>query len=269
MIDAKITELKLPYPNLEDRLIRVYVPAHEDGETFPVIYMTDGQNLFEEETSTFGSWLTREAVEAERKSSGQGAIIVGIHNDGAPWQRANELCPRSIGEIVVPDEIPKEARSMIAQEGEVFAEFVLSTVKPVIEDRFPVKTGRENTAFCGSSSGGLESFYMALNYPEVFCAAGVFSPVYYIYSPADLQSWILSSIKEKMPYLYFYAGGGDELEKVLREGMEFVYDFLVQCYPSEQLNAVILPENKHNEEAWREIFKDFLHTFCLKRFDYI
>ena len=261
MIKASITELTLPYPGQDDRRVRVYVPAHEEGETFPVIYMTDGQNLFEEEKSAFGSWLTREAVEAERAGGGRGAVIVGIHNDGTPWQRANELCPKSIGEIVIPDEIPAEARSLVAQEGDIFGEFVINTVMPAVEARFPVKTGRNNTAFCGSSSGGLETFFMALRYPEAFRAAGVFSPVFYIYRPEDLQGWILSAIREEMPYLYFYVGGGDELEAALCQGLEPVYDFLSGCYPPEQLNEVILSENKHNEEAWREIFKDFLHTF--------
>ncbi|MEF2884239.1 MAG: alpha/beta hydrolase-fold protein, partial [Ruminococcus sp.] len=85
MIQEQITTLTLPYP-LGDKRVRVYVPAHEEGETFPVVYMTDGQNLFESENLQFGCWYTREAVAEERAQSGMAAIIVGIHNDDAPWE---------------------------------------------------------------------------------------------------------------------------------------------------------------------------------------
>ena len=49
MYPEKIFDMSLPYPEKGDKLVRVYVPEHEEGETFPVIYMTDGQNLFEAE----------------------------------------------------------------------------------------------------------------------------------------------------------------------------------------------------------------------------
>ena len=59
MTEEKIFDLYLPYPKMEDRLVRVYVPKHEDGEKLPVIYMTDGQNLFEEEKCRYGCWHIR------------------------------------------------------------------------------------------------------------------------------------------------------------------------------------------------------------------
>lgn len=268
MNKENIYELSLPYPNLPNRKARVYVPEHEENETFPVIYMTDGQNLFEEETTPFGSWLTREAVKAERKISGKGAIIVGIHNDLSPMQRTNELTPKSIGDLFIPDYIPNEIRKSISCEGEVFDDFVLNVVKPEVEKRFPVKKGRENTAFCGSSSGGLMAFYTALKNPEVFCAAGAFSPCFMIYKQDDLIKWIHSMIKENMPYLYIYTGGADELEREIFESVEFTYDILLECYPPEKLSEVVLLENKHNEASWREIFKDFLHTFLTRRSEF-
>ena len=51
MIDEKIFELNLPYPEKGDRLVRVFVPAHEENEKLPVIYMTDGQKRFDAEHS--------------------------------------------------------------------------------------------------------------------------------------------------------------------------------------------------------------------------
>ena len=172
---AEVVEMRLPYPEKGDRLVRVYLPERGEGETFPVIYMTDGQNLFDEEHASWGCWHTREAVEQERLNSGRAAVIVGIHNDNE-W-RDNELTPAGIGEVST--ELGMD--NFTAPEGEIFDGFVIDTVMPAVEARFPVKRGRRNTAFCGSSSGGLQSFFTALSHPELFGMAGVFSPAFPLY----------------------------------------------------------------------------------------
>ena len=70
MIGETFTALTLPYGAEHTKTVRVYVPAHEEGDTLPVIYMTDGQNLFEDTTVKYGCWYTREAVRAEQKANG-------------------------------------------------------------------------------------------------------------------------------------------------------------------------------------------------------
>lgn len=255
MIDEKLYELILPYPDKDDRLVRVFVPAHDEDELLPVIYMTDGQNLFDEETSAWGCWRTREAVRAERESSGNAAIIVGIHNDNI-W-RDNELTPASIGSIIGP----REMQNFTAPEGETFDYFIMNVVKPAVEAKFPVKRGREYTAFCGSSSGGLQSFFTALSHPDDFSFAGVFSPAFLLYSEDDMRRWIYSSLRENLPYLYIYTGAGDDLEQRIFQSVEQTYDILMECYPMNLLSEVVLLDKKHRESAWEPIFADFLHTF--------
>lgn len=256
MIQAKLFDFTLPYPEKGDRRVRVYVPAHEEGEALPVIYMTDGQNLFNEETGTWGCWFTREAVEAERQSSGKAAIIVGVHNDN-PW-RDNELTPAGIGDNICAHLM----EGYTASEGEIFDSFMLHIVKPYVEQHFPVKTGRENTAVCGSSSGGLQAFFTALSHPEVFGAAGVFSPAFLLYSEEDMRRWIISRLTAaELPYLFLYTGAGDDLEMRIYQSTEAVYDMLMACYPMHLLNEIVLFENPHHEKAWAEVFPDFIHTF--------
>ena len=254
MTKAALHEIFLPYPGKGDRKVRVYVPAHEENETFPVIYMTDGQNLFDEESSGFGCWHTPEAVEAERAASGKAAVIVGIHNDNV-W-RDNELTPASIGELADKADM----YNYTASEGEIFDGFMMNVVKPYVEENFPVKKGRANTAVCGSSSGGLQAFFTALSHPEAFCISGVFSPAFLLYSEDDMRRWILSKLTDDLPYLYIYTGAGDELETRIFNGVEWTYDILTECYPPQLLNEIVLFENKHNEAAWAQIFPDFLHT---------
>lgn len=163
LYDSSSVSPSKKYCETKTKTVRVFVPVHSEGELLPVIYMTDGQNLFEDNRPRqFGCWYTREAVKEERGKSGKAAVIVGIHNDESPVQRAKELTPKSIGEIKFPDDMPEHVRKMMAPEGELFDDFVVNTVMPEIEKRFPVQTGREYTAFCGSSSGGLQAYYTVL-----------------------------------------------------------------------------------------------------------
>ena len=255
LLQEKLYDFALPYPEKDDRRVRVFVPAHEEGERLPVVYMTDGQNLFDEETATWGCWHTREAVRAEQTASGRAAVIVGIHNDN-PW-RDNELTPGSIGEVVLASEMERFS----APEGEIFDRFVMETVKPYVERHFPVRADRNGVAFCGSSSGGLQAFFTALCHPDSFCASGVFSPAFLLYAQDDMRRFILSKLQAEMPYLYIYTGAGDDLEQRIFESVEWTYDILMECYPMHLLNEVVLFDQRHHESAWDPIFKDFLHTF--------
>ncbi len=265
MIQETLVTLSLPYPDRAERTVRVYVPSHEEGETFPVIYMTDGQNLFDDENVEFGCWYTRETIRAEQQNSGKGVIIVGIHNDEGSMQRTKELTPQSIGTPVTPPDIPEEVRKAMTPEGEIFADFVIHTVMPAVEARFPIKRGRSNTAFCGSSSGGLMAFFIAVSNPDIFCASGVFSPVFFLYSEQDRENWLKNQLKDNMPYLYIYTGAGDELEEHICQSVEQTYEMLLSWYPSQKLNEIIIPEYRHHETAWEPMFKDFLHTFLFRR----
>lgn len=256
-----IHKLTLPYNGAGEKTVRVYVPAHEEGETFPVIYMTDGQNIFDEETSAFGCWYTREAVRAERRTTGRAAVIVGIHNDGPTFERTNELTPASLGKIQGP--LPLRIR--VKAEGELFDDFVVNTVMPAVEEKFPVKTGKANTAFCGSSSGGLQTFYTVIEHSDKFAAGGVFSPAFLYVSQRDLRRWLVTKMRPDMPLLYIYSGAGDRLEKHVCKMTEKTYDFLKLCYPESRMKKVIMPEKKHHETSWEPIFKDFLHVFLSKQ----
>ena len=255
MIAESLTTLSLPYPGRGERPVRVYVPAHEEGETFPVIYMTDGQNLFDKESSSFGCWYTREAVAAEREKTGRAAVIVGIHNDNP--LRECELSPGCIGEFQGPEEL----KLSFHPSGEVFLDFVVRTVMPAVEARFPVRTGRANTAFCGSSCGGMMAFFAVLSHPELFCAGGVLSPAFLIFSRDDMDRWIHSVLGPQRPFLYLYTGAGDELEKHICESEQWTREILADCYPDRLIKEVVQPEQPHHEVAWESIFRDFLHLF--------
>ena len=261
MTEKQLCKLSLPYYTGQNRTVRVFVPSHEDGEKLPVIYMTDGQNIFEDNNpGQLGCWYTRETVSEVGK-----AIIVGIHNDQGPLQRLNELSPKEIGDIRFPPQMPDQLKKLVRQEGELFDDFVINTVMPEIEKLFPVETGRNAAAFCGSSSGGLQAYYTVLRHPERFCACGAFSPAFPFCFVDDVIKWTASTLNDSFPYLYLYSGAEGEPEREICESTEKVFEAISRYYPAERINKIIIREETHHENAWARVFKDFLHTFLSRR----
>ena len=280
MTEEKLYTVSLPYPGRDKKQIWVYVPSHTDGEKFPIVYMTDGQNLFDEDTTPYGSWKVADAVKNEMKNSSSGAIIVGIDNSGK--MRENELTPKSIGKMMTENEkfaaemsdemygnlieLNKDFnKTFNAPEAEIFDDFLVNTVMPYVEENFPVISDKNSRAVCGSSMGGLFAFYEAVAHSDIFSFSGVFSPAFLLFKESEILGWLMGKMTGDMPYLYVYTGGGDILEEIICKTTESTYDMITECgYPYDRSSIVILPENKHNEAAWCEIYPDFLHTFLSK-----
>ena len=134
---------------------------------------------------------------------------------------------------------------------------------PVVEQRCPVKTGREHTAFCGSSCGGMFSFFTALSHPELYCAAGVFSPVFLFYAKKDLERWIHGRMVPELPRLLLYSGAGEPMEKDICDSLRWTVEILERCYPEDRFLVDIRPEQLHHETAWEPVFRNFLHSFLI------
>jgi predicted alpha/beta superfamily hydrolase/uncharacterized protein involved in tolerance to divalent cations len=150
-------------PQLRNRRdILVYLPpSYAEGERrYPVLYMHDGQNLFDAATSYAGEWHVDEAMETLARQ-GTEAIIVAIPN---------------IGERRFHEYIPFASPDVEGVQGDEYVSFIADTVKPLIDRDFRTRPGREATGVAGSSLGGLISLYAYFRRPEVFGLAGVFSP---------------------------------------------------------------------------------------------
>lgn len=150
-------------PQLGNRRdILVYLPrTYTAGQRhYPVLYMHDGQNLFDTATSYAGEWCVDETLE-ELAGHGIEAIVVGIPNIGA--RRYQEYIPFSS-----PD-LPDAA-------GDLYVAFIADTLKPLIDRSFCTQPEREHTGIMGSSLGGLISLYAFFKRPEVFGLVGAVSP---------------------------------------------------------------------------------------------
>jgi predicted alpha/beta superfamily hydrolase len=231
---------RLAMPGLgRDRTLRLYLPPSYDSapdKRYPVIYMHDGQNLFDDATSYAGEWGVDETMDAFARTRGFEAIVVGIDNGGE--ERLHELSPWTN---------PKYG----AAQGEQYMAFVVDVVKPFVDAHYRTRPDRENTAIAGSSMGGLISHYALLRYPQVFGKAAIFSPSYWfsneVYTQTAAHPWPAGT------RTYFYIGG--------REGDESVADVQrmlpLLATPDHAVRDVALhvaPDAQHNERAWRAEF---------------
>ena len=144
------------------RDILVYLPASYDknDKPYPVLYMHDGQNLFDPSTSFAGEWGVDTAL-SKTPRKGRRAIVVGIPNAGI--DRIREYSPfvdRRIGGGL----------------GDAYLDWIEQTVKPLVDERFRTIRGTEGTLIGGSSLGGLISLYAFFRAPARYGSAAVLSP---------------------------------------------------------------------------------------------
>ncbi len=215
------------------RTVRVYFPpSYATRQGFPVIYMFDGQNLFDNSTSFSGEWGVDEILDSLHYSKGFSAIVVGIyHGDG---ERINEQTPW-----------PNAQKQ--GGDGQKMAQFIVKTLKPYMDKHYRTLPDRENTIIAGSSLGGLMSLYMAMEYPEVFGKAVVLSPSLWWSSKAFDQMGKFK--KRRFQKLYLYAGG-NESETMLPNAHKAFDALNLAGFAENELFLSINPEGKHNEEYW-------------------
>ncbi|NRF71476.1 alpha/beta hydrolase [Aquincola sp. S2] len=237
--NVQVLNPPLVIPGLErQRTLRLYLPPSyaQSERRYPVIYMHDGQNLFDDATSYAGEWGVDETLNQLARTSGFEAIVVGI--DNGLDKRMNELNPW-----------PHPEHG--AGEGDAYLNFIVEVVKPMIDRRLRTLPEARHTAILGSSMGGLISHYAIQRHPQVFGKAGIFSPAYWtaplVFAHAERHT------PPPTARLYLYMGG--------REGRGMVDDVqrmhaqLASRPYAPALTLRIVPKAEHNEAAWRQEFE--------------
>lgn len=145
----------------------VYLPPGYDDQpqrSFPVLYLHDGQNLFDGATSFIPGmdWhVGHTADDCIRAGRVEPLIIVGIYNAGK--QRLREYTPT-------------RAPKLGGGRANRYAKFLLDEVQPMVKGNYRVLGGPENTGIGGSSLGGLVSLYLGLRQPDIFGKIAALSP---------------------------------------------------------------------------------------------
>jgi len=162
-------------PHLDNtRNLYVYLPAmavENPGLSFPVLYMQDGFNIFDNPNAPFGNWFVDVAADY---LMGEGevapVIIVGIDTDNRFDEYLYTDLMFDMGEefIIVDPKLPD------------YGKFLVETVKPLIDDHFPTRSERESTAIAGSSLGGISALYLGWYFAETFGKVASLSGSYWI-----------------------------------------------------------------------------------------
>jgi predicted alpha/beta superfamily hydrolase len=230
----------LTIPSLQrQRQLRLYLPPDYETSTqrYPVLYMHDGQNLFDAATGYAGEWHVDETLNRLSKSGKLDLIVVGIDNGGE--QRLTELNPWTNARFG-------------AGGGGAYMDFIVHVVKPYIDQQYRTKADRQHTAIMGSSLGGLISHYAIAQYPEVFSKAGIFSPSYWIADQSFSYFAGTPSIKDARLYLLM---GGKEGGSQLPDVKRVYASLLAAGHPAQGIKLVIDPKGKHNEAFWSKEFE--------------
>ncbi len=246
-----------PYPDRRRRTIRVWLPDEYDGvRRFPVVYMHDGQGLFLNGDGR--AKLEPDRALTELSKEGISAIVVGI--DYADT-RVTELTPPyrrresniSVGGHPVP-ELPRESTT------DTYAKFVVFHLKPLIDENYMTLTDAENTCIGGISAGGSASFYMFLEYPDVFGRAIVCSPGFPLFPEEALMEVLDNYDFSKLDghRIAFY-NGDQGLDMTSTFMVMNVYRKMRDMGLDTTRNMVLIDSRQtHYESAWRTYLPEML-----------
>jgi predicted alpha/beta superfamily hydrolase len=233
---TQVSSFVIEAPQLKtSRKIWVYLPKNynKTKKKYPVIYMHDGQNLFDSKTAFAGEWNIDETLD----SIAAQVIVIGIENGGD--KRMDELTPF-------------KNTKYGGGNADLYLDFMVKTLKPYVDKNYRTKNNK--TSILGSSLGGLFSFYAAIKHPEIFEKVGCFSPSFWFN-----RNEIFDLTEQTKPYktkIYFLCGdteGDDDMIKDLNRMENVINSKRCEC---KKLNKkTIVKDGKHNEKLWREGFK--------------
>ncbi|OWP64181.1 alpha-dextran endo-1,6-alpha-glucosidase [Hymenobacter amundsenii] len=224
------------------RRVWVYLPndyATAPNKRYPVLYMHDGQNVFDACTSFSGEWGVDETLSRlqEQGLDATGSIVVAVDNGGA--ERLNEMSPW------------KNAQYGGGQ-GDEYVDFMVLTLKPYVDAQYRTLTGREFTGVAGSSMGGLISTYAALKYPLVYGKVGAFSPAFWF---AEQPLFAYLRQHPANPDTRFYFVSGTTESATMAPLMRAMHDSLARVgVPARNLSYQAVADGQHAEWFWRREF---------------
>jgi predicted alpha/beta superfamily hydrolase len=226
----------------------VYLPPGYDEELdrrYPVLYMQDGQNLFDAATSFSGEWRLDEAAE-QMIGAGLVAplIIVGIYNAGA--YRIDEYTPT------------RDSARRAGGNADRYGRMLVEELKPFIDSEYRTLADARNTGIGGSSLGGLVSLYLALKYSGIFWNVAVLSPSVWWDNRFLVRR--VRALHTAPPLRVWLSTGTAEGEGVVA-GARRVRDALVAkgWTEGESLHYQEIEGARHSESAWAEIAPAMLH----------
>lgn len=239
------------------RKIWIYLPDDYEtsGKRYPVLYMHDGQHLFDEETSRGRIGPIEWGVDEVIDTAANKCIVVAIDHQADYADRVPEFYYR-----------PNDEYSEVG--GADYLAFIATTLKPHVDTHYRTLPGKEHTGLAGSSLGGLITLYGGLAYPDVFGTLGVFSPSIWLdYGNIENElTRTTNSANIHTQRYYFYAGTSENRRKPdgtfvhMSADVQRAIDLLRKAADPE-IKKSVRENGRHGALFWREDFPAFYQWF--------
>ncbi|MDF2822411.1 MAG: carbohydrate esterase [Clostridiales bacterium] len=241
-----------------DGQIRIYLPKNYSisDKHYPVIYMHDGQNLFDVEDSSFGNIWNAHGVLSYFESAEipKEYIIVGIDNGK---ERYNEYSPWEYENLYEEITISKAFPEKVGGKGSLYGDYIVNTLKPYIDNKYRTLKDQKNTWIMGSSMGALISLFIGLRFPELFGKIGAISPAVW-FAEKSLLEYCNKPLRNQKIYMdigteessgvnvsnfpEIYLTGAIKLSKIIEKNID----------DKNNMKFVIDEGAEHNEKAWKK-----------------
>jgi enterochelin esterase-like enzyme len=265
IVDLGILKSKYADP----RRVVVWLPDGytQRGPKYAVLYMHDGQNLFDKATAGYGmEWEIDEHLSnLIAKKKVRPTIVVGIWNTP---KRLQEYVP-SKAFATLPADYRAKVAALYGGEplSDGYLKFVVEELRPLIDRRFNVKTDRANTAIMGSSMGSLISLYAIDEYPKVFGGAGMMSTHWplvinpdgkavsqqdYEVVSATFERYLAPALPSPASHKLYFDHGTETLDAVYKQYQDRVDRIVASRGYVQGRNWLTrsFPGQKHNEISW-------------------
>jgi len=237
------------------------------GPKHAVLYMHDGQNLFDKGTAGYGmEWEIDEHLSkliAEKKV--RPTIVVGIWNTP---KRLQEYVPTKAF-TSLPPQYRDKVRALYGGDplSDGYLKFIVQELRPMIDRRFNVKTDRANTAIMGSSMGSLISLYAIDEYPQIFGAAGMMSTHWPLFMTPEGKSvpqeefetvssaferYLTPALPDPRTHRLYFDHGTETLDAIYKQYQDRVDEVVAKRGYRQGVNWMTrnYPGQKHNEISW-------------------
>ena len=245
---------------VQARHVDVWLPAGypQPGTRYAVLYMQDGQNLFDPKNSYGGVAWEVDSTLAARGPAVRPCIVVGIWNTDRRFLEYAPARPYAA--------MSAAARARIGQErpgqplSDAYLKFLVKELKPYVDKHFQTSPRRADTFVAGSSMGGLISLYAALEYPNFFGGAACFSthwPLSLKENTFDFSTAMLGYLGQKLPRhhkprLYFDYGSATLDARYQPHQLRVDSLLRAQRYDTTVWTTRRFPGAAHNEAAWKK-----------------
>lgn len=242
-------------PSSDERLVSVYLPKGYDAQdgAYPVMYMFDGQNAFEDDRATYGrSWGLHAFLDGWCK----GMIVVGLQSSQEGDRRLAEYCPYHLA--------PRSWEGLRGRGRETMA-FIVGTLKPMIDARYRTMTDRACTGVMGGSMGALMSLYAVTACNGVFSKAACVSPAVNMCYP-ELMAGLREAVISPDTRVYLSWGEREArdqkaLAQLTRQNLSVINSLTAK---QARVYAHLQEDGRHCEEDWSRQTAEFMRFLWLE-----